>query len=101
MLLEKGNAENRLSRFLIRQNRRFAVTLVSRSSRKLRGTSGTWSNTDSIGMLVMGGSGTSGALRFTGEEFLVTTGIHNYNVQCNAVTDRAHGDTGLKIHIEY
>ncbi|KAG2341599.1 hypothetical protein BDR05DRAFT_965313 [Suillus weaverae] len=52
----------------------------------------------------MGGSGTSGALRFkngAGEEFLVTLGIHNYNAWCDVVTDLAPGDTGLKIHTEY
>ncbi|KAG1848970.1 lectin 2b [Suillus subalutaceus] len=65
---------------------------------------GTWSNTDSIETLVMGGSGTSGALRFrngAGEDFLVTLGVHNYNVWCDAVIDLAPGDTGLKIHPEY
>ncbi|KAG2124616.1 lectin 2b [Suillus clintonianus] len=65
---------------------------------------GTWSNTDSIETLVMGGSGTSGALRFingAGEEFLVTLGIHNYKRWCDIVTDLAPGDTGMKIQPEY
>ncbi|KAG1721744.1 lectin 2a [Suillus lakei] len=65
---------------------------------------GTWSNTDSIETLVMGGSGTSGVLRFrngTGEEFLVTLGIHNYKRWCDIVTDLAPGDTAMKIQPEY
>ncbi|KAG2125559.1 lectin [Suillus cothurnatus] len=65
---------------------------------------GRWSNTGSIETLIMGGSGTSGALRFrngAGEEFLVTLGVHNYNVWCDAVTDLEPGDTGLKIHAQY
>ncbi|KAG0696919.1 lectin 2b [Suillus ampliporus] len=65
---------------------------------------GTWSNTDSIETLVMGGSGTSGSLRFrngAGEEFLVTLGVHNYKRWCDVVTDLATGDTGMKIQPEY
>ncbi|KAG1865908.1 Cytolysin/lectin [Suillus subalutaceus] len=41
---------------------------------------GTWTNTGSIQTLAMGGSGTSGTLRFRsdfGEEFLVAMGVHN------------------------
>ncbi|KAG2089018.1 Cytolysin/lectin [Suillus cothurnatus] len=48
---------------------------------------GRWSNTGSIETLIMGGSGTSG--------------VHNYNVWCDAVTDLEPGDTGLKIHAQY
>ncbi|KAG2066144.1 lectin 3a [Suillus decipiens] len=65
---------------------------------------GTWSDTESIQTLVMGGSGTSGALRFrngSGEEFLVVLGVHNYKRWCDIVTDLAPGDTAMKIQPEY
>ncbi|KAG1739395.1 Cytolysin/lectin [Suillus paluster] len=59
---------------------------------------------DSIETLVMGDSGTSGALRFrngAGEEFLVTLGVHNYKRWCDVVTDLGAGETGMKIQPEY
>jgi uncharacterized protein YdiU (UPF0061 family) len=65
---------------------------------------GTWSNTESIQTLVMGGSGTSGTLRYrsgSGEEFLVALGVHNYKRWCDIVTDLAPGDTCMKIHPKY
>ncbi|KAG2118393.1 lectin 2b [Suillus clintonianus] len=65
---------------------------------------GTWSNKDSIETLTMGGSGTSGSLRFksgTGEEFFVALGVHNYKRWCDIVTDLGPGDTSLKILPEY
>jgi len=65
---------------------------------------GTWSDTDSIQTLIMGGSGTSGALRFkngAGEQFLVLLGVHNYKPWCGMVTDLAPGDTCMKIQPEY
>ncbi|KAG2043729.1 fungal fruit body lectin [Suillus americanus] len=65
---------------------------------------GTWTNTESIQTLVMGGSGTSGTLRFrsgSGEEFLVALGVHNYKRWCDIVPDLAPGDTCMKIHPEY
>ncbi|KAG2128030.1 lectin 2a [Suillus bovinus] len=65
---------------------------------------GRWSNTDSIQTLTMGGSGTSGGLRFisgTGEEFLVVLGIHNYKRWCYINTDLAPPATATNIHPEY
>jgi hypothetical protein len=65
---------------------------------------GTWSNTESIQTLVMGGSGTSGTLRYrsgSGEEFLVALGVHNYKRWCDIVTDLAPNDTCMKIHPKY
>ncbi|KAG2366745.1 lectin [Suillus spraguei] len=65
---------------------------------------GTWSDTGSSLTLVMGGSGTSGAVRFrngSGEEFLVVLGVHNYKRWCDIVTDLAPGDTAMKIQPEY
>ncbi|KAG2109320.1 lectin 2b [Suillus discolor] len=65
---------------------------------------GRWTDTDSIQTLTMGGSGTSGGLRFmcgTGEEFLVVLGIHNYKRWCDIDVNLAPGDTGMKIHPEY
>jgi len=65
---------------------------------------GTWSDTDSIQTLHMGGSGTSGAMRFkngAGEQFLVLLGVHNYKRWCDIVTDIAPGDTGMKLHPDY
>jgi len=65
---------------------------------------GSWSDNDSMHTLVMGGSGTSGALRFKNaaqEEFLVVLGIHNYKRWCDIVTDLAPGDTCMKIQPDY
>ncbi|KAG2055684.1 lectin [Suillus hirtellus] len=59
---------------------------------------GRWSDTDSIQTLTMGGSGTSGGLRFmrgTEED------IHNYKRWCDIDTNLAPGDMGMKIHPEY
>jgi hypothetical protein len=51
----------------------------------------------------MGGSGTSGMLRFkngAGEQFLVL-GIHNWGKWCDTVTDLGKGEHGQKILSEY
>ena len=65
---------------------------------------GTWSDTDGVMTLSMGGSGTSGGLRFkgkSGEEFIVMLGVHNYKRWCDIVVDLAAGDTNLKIQPTY
>jgi len=63
-----------------------------------------WSEKDSVWMLVMGGSGASGTLRFnngTGEQFVVALGIHNFERWCDIVTDVAPGEDSEKIQAEY
>ncbi|KAB8067575.1 fungal fruit body lectin [Aspergillus leporis] len=52
----------------------------------------------------MGGSGTSGILRFKsscGETFTVALGIHNYNVWCDAQVNLRDDETAVKMHPEY
>jgi hypothetical protein len=47
-------------------------------------------------VLTMGGSGTSGCLRFerkSGKPFLVAVGVHNYKRWCHIVTDLSKSDT--------
>ncbi|PCH36032.1 lectin 1a [Wolfiporia cocos MD-104 SS10] len=65
---------------------------------------GTWSNTNGIQTLVMGGSGTSGTLRFKsgdGEAFLVAVGVHNYKHWCDVAVDLTDGDTSMKVQPTY
>jgi hypothetical protein len=64
---------------------------------------GTWSEVDDTHVLTMGGSGTSGLLRFeSGNEiFTVTVGVHNYKRWGDIVTGLATKDTGLVILPEY
>ena len=68
---------------------------------------GTWTVASDVGVhvLTMGGSGTSGTLRFvsptTGERFLVALGVHNYARWCDIHTDLAENNTGTVLHPEY
>ncbi|KAH8428571.1 uncharacterized protein LDX57_006267 [Aspergillus melleus] len=65
---------------------------------------GTWTEQDGQHVLHMGGSGTSGMLRFkssSGENFTVVLGIHNYKPWCDAQVKLQDGDTAVKIHPEY
>ncbi|KAM7213977.1 Fungal fruit body lectin [Rhypophila decipiens] len=66
---------------------------------------GTWAETNGTHVLTMGGSGTSGSLRFvagTGENFIVTLGVHNYKPWGDIVTklDPA-SQTGVVITPQY
>ncbi|KAF7762188.1 hypothetical protein Agabi119p4_8781 [Agaricus bisporus var. burnettii] len=53
----------------------------------------------------MGGSGTSGSLRFvssdTDESFVATFGVHNYKRWCDIVTNLTNEQTALVINQEY
>ena len=65
---------------------------------------GTWSEVNGTQVLTMGGSGTCGSLRFvadTGENFIVTLGVHNYKRWCDIVTDLKSGNTGVEIQPTY
>lgn len=50
---------------------------------------GTWTDANGETTLTMGGSGTSGIVRFVsgGENFAVVLGVHNYARWCDIVTD--------------
>ena len=65
---------------------------------------GTWSQVDETYVLKMGGSGTCGSLRFvadTGENFIVTLGVHNYKRWGDIVTNLAGTDTGVVVTPQY
>lgn len=67
---------------------------------------GTWSENNGIHVLTMGASGTSGSLRLvaadTGENFIVTLGVHNYKVWGDIVTKLdPTSQTAVKISPEY
>lgn len=54
--------------------------------------------------LTMGGSGTSGMLRFKnpkGDQFLVALGVHNYKRWCDIVTDVPLDQTAVDVHPSY
>jgi hypothetical protein len=65
----------------------------------------TWSEVNDQHVLAMGGSGTSGALRFqcdeTGERFIVTLGVHNYKRWGDIVSNLSTSETGLLIQPQY
>lgn len=71
------------------------------------GDGGTWTegaDTTSIQVLTMGRSGTSGSLRLatnTGENFIVTLGVHNYRPWGDIVTDLRMDTTAVVIHPQY
>jgi hypothetical protein len=56
-------------------------------------------------ILTMGGSGTSGTLRFhnanTGEYVSFTVGFHNYKSWCDIVTNLDPKDSAAKINAQY
>jgi hypothetical protein len=66
---------------------------------------GTWSDTDGVLTLRMGGSGTSGVLRFksdtTGEFITVAVGVHNYKRWCDVVTGLPSNQTALVVNGQY
>ena len=65
---------------------------------------GNWSEVDGEQILTMGGSGTSGTLRFKnpqGDYFLVALGVHNYKRWCDIVVDITPSNTGTEIHPTY
>jgi len=65
---------------------------------------GTWCECEGEQILTMGGSGTSGTLRFMnphGEYFLVALGVHNYKRWCDIVPDLSPSNTGVEIHPTY
>lgn len=65
---------------------------------------GTWGEMNGTQVLTMGGSGTSGSLRFvsdTGENFIITLGVHNYKRWGDIVTNLANDQTGVIINPEY
>ncbi|TFK39509.1 lectin 3a [Crucibulum laeve] len=65
---------------------------------------GTWTENEGRYVLTMGGSGTSGTLRFSnqdGDTFIVATGIHNYKRWCDIVPNLASSNTGMEVHPTY
>lgn len=65
---------------------------------------GTWTEANGEKTLTIGGSGTSGTLRFesdTGERFIVAIGVHNYKRWVDIVTGLAPDQTGVVINAEY
>ncbi|KIK92214.1 hypothetical protein PAXRUDRAFT_830161 [Paxillus rubicundulus Ve08.2h10] len=65
---------------------------------------GTWSDADGSQTLAMGGSGTSGTLRFMsnkGERLIVAVGVHNYKRWCDIATGLAPDATGIVVNAEY
>ncbi|KAF9055562.1 fungal fruit body lectin-domain-containing protein [Panaeolus papilionaceus] len=55
-------------------------------------------------VLNMGGSGTSGTIRFVadnGENFIVALGVHNYKRWCDIVTNLGRDQTGTVINPQY
>ncbi|KIJ57103.1 hypothetical protein M422DRAFT_149659 [Sphaerobolus stellatus SS14] len=65
---------------------------------------GTWDESKGEYVLTMGGSGTSGSVRFvsdTGENFVATFGVHNYKRWCDIVTNLSNEQTALVINQEY
>ncbi|KAI9041131.1 uncharacterized protein KD926_007401 [Aspergillus affinis] len=65
---------------------------------------GTWEEQDGQHVLHMGGSGTSGILRFvstSGDIFTVILGIHNYSPWCDVQVNLQDGDTAAKMLPEY
>ena len=65
---------------------------------------GTWGESNGEYVLTMGGSGTSGTLRFVGddgEKFIVALGVHNYKRWGDIVTNLADDQTGVVINPQY
>ena len=65
---------------------------------------GTWSEVNGAYVLTMGGSGTCGSLRFladTGENFIITLGVHNYLRWGDIVTNLTNEQTGVIITPQY
>jgi len=65
---------------------------------------GSWGELNGQQVFTMGGSGTSGTLRFqndSGENFIVAMGVHNYKRWCDIVMDLRNNQTGVTINPEY
>ncbi|KIJ59477.1 hypothetical protein HYDPIDRAFT_33165 [Hydnomerulius pinastri MD-312] len=65
---------------------------------------GTWSMSNGAHLLTMGGSGTSGTLRFMsdkGERAIIAVGVHNNKRWCDVVTGLEASATGVLINPEY
>jgi hypothetical protein len=65
---------------------------------------GEWSDVDGAHVLTIGGSGTCGSLRFvsdTGENFIITLGVHNDKGWGDIVTDLTNEQTGIVITPQY
>jgi hypothetical protein len=64
---------------------------------------GTWSEANGTQTLHMGGSGTSGVLRFKSDKELITVavGVHNYKRWCDVVTGLKPDETALVINPQY
>jgi len=65
---------------------------------------GTWTHYNGKEILTMGGSGTSGSLRFvanTGENFIVTFGVHNFKRWGEILTDLRNDETATVITPQY
>ncbi|KAF7159507.1 hypothetical protein CNMCM5623_004845 [Aspergillus felis] len=65
---------------------------------------GIWTEQDCQYVLSMGGSGTSGILRFkssSGETFTAILGIHNYKPWCDVQVNLRDDDTAVKLLPEY
>ncbi|KAJ8507908.1 hypothetical protein ONZ45_g9753 [Pleurotus djamor] len=64
---------------------------------------GTWTEVDGKHVLTMGGSGTSGILRFAGkdERFTVALGVHNYKRWVDVNVGLATDQTACLIHKDY
>ncbi|KZS90447.1 fungal fruit body lectin [Sistotremastrum niveocremeum HHB9708] len=65
---------------------------------------GTWALNNGAHVLTMGGSGTSGSLRFVadnGENFVTTLGVHNFLRWGDIVTDLPGDQTGITVNSSY
>jgi hypothetical protein len=65
---------------------------------------GSWNESNGEQIVTFGGSGTSGTLRFlgdNGENFLVAVGIHNSKRWGDIVTSLAKDQTGVSVNPEY
>ena len=66
---------------------------------------GTWKDVDGYHILTMGGSGTSGILRFMTEQgkeaFFIALGVHNYKPWVDTITGLGDDITGVRALPEY
>ncbi|KAJ6574540.1 lectin [Mycena capillaripes] len=65
---------------------------------------GSWDSVSGAYVLAMGGSGTSGSLRFvsaSGESFVATFGVHNYKRWCDIVTNLTNDQVRLLLRCYY
>lgn len=63
-----------------------------------------WEQVEGVEKLSIKGSGTSGSLRFvadTGENFVLTLGVHNYKPWGDIVTKVPKGQTAASLNLEY